>query len=136
MKSTIYEPSPLHKAQLDELKRILHFINCHPEAAGYFEKNGSRALYSKFKEKQSVEAVIHQLCHHFISLHIPLAQTEGPPGPPVSSSIKSSLKQKEYEIKLQESDLLTAKQKDYFTTEVTRLQLKKRKDHIDRILES
>jgi len=44
---------------------------------------------------------------------------------------KSALKQKEYEIRLSEVDL---KDKDYFSTEITRSQMRKRKDHLNRIL--
>ena len=45
---------------------------------------------------------------------------------------KSALKQKEYDIKISEVDL---KDKDFFSTELTRAQEKKRKDHLTRILE-
>jgi len=44
---------------------------------------------------------------------------------------KSALKQKEYEIRLSEVDL---KEKDYFSTEITRSQMRKRKDHLNKIL--
>ena len=44
---------------------------------------------------------------------------------------KSALKQKEYEIKTTEAELL---EKDFFSTEITRTRIKKRKDHIDRVL--
>jgi len=36
MKCPTNETSSLYKSQLVELKRILHFISCHPIAAGYF----------------------------------------------------------------------------------------------------
>ena len=44
---------------------------------------------------------------------------------------KSALKQKDYEIRLSEVDL---KDKDCFSIEITRSQIRKRKDHLERIL--
>jgi hypothetical protein len=44
---------------------------------------------------------------------------------------KSALKQKEYDIKLSEVELY---EKDFFSTEITRTRIKKRKDHIEKVL--
>lgn len=73
---------------------------------------------------------MHSVCHHFISSHLPLYIYS----PVVTTQLpvrKSALKQKDYEIRLSEVDL---KDKDYFSTEITRSQIRKRKDHLEKIL--
>ena len=61
--------------------------------------------------------------HHFISLHIPLTKKRSEEENTIR---KSSLKQKNYDIKLAETDKIDTKNENYFKAELTRAQIKKR----------
>ena len=61
--------------------------------------------------------------HHFISLHIPLVKKRSEEENTIR---KSSLKQKSYDIKVAETDKLDPKHENYFKSEITRAQIKKR----------
>ena len=109
----------------------------YAEAKRYFDVNGNRNIYTKFRDPASKERVLYQVVHYFISLHIPQAQQpSGLVGVssalPLPKAKRSNLKQKEYEIHLKE----TVNEKDYFSTEITRAQIKKRKEHLERYLTS
>ena len=69
------------------------------------------------------------MCHFFIASHLPLDVKATPADVQMR---KSAMKQKDYTIRL--SEVTELKEKDFFSSEITRAQLKKRKDHIDKIL--
>ena len=39
--------------------------------ASYFDQNGSRQIYSKFREEDSRERTLHNIVFFFISMHLP-----------------------------------------------------------------
>jgi len=43
----------------------------YKDAAAYFDVNGSRQIYSKFRSEDSRERILHNVVHFFISLHLP-----------------------------------------------------------------
>lgn len=69
------------------------------------------------------------MCHYFIASHLPLDIKATPADIQMR---KSAMKQKDYSIRL--SEVSELKEKDFFSSEITRAQLKKRKDHIEKIL--
>lgn len=85
----------------------------------FFDKNGSRAIYEKFRDSKSKENTLHTIVHYFISLHIPLAKKRSEEENTIR---KSSLKQKNYDIKLSETDKLDPKHENYFKADLTRAQ--------------
>ena len=74
---------PVDNLKLVELMQILSFIEHYSDARLFFDQNGSRTIYSQFKNPESRERILHTVVHHFISLHIP-----NPDKPPTKQSLK------------------------------------------------
>ena len=56
---------------LSELNELLDFIEMYKDVVPFFDKNGSRTIYSKFRNENSRERILHNIVHFFISLHLP-----------------------------------------------------------------
>ena len=57
---------------MDELNQLLDYIELNEKAVGFFDQNGSRSLYNKFRDGDSPERNLHHIVHFFISMHLPL----------------------------------------------------------------
>lgn len=128
----------LQAERLQELVRLLTFIHLHPSAKLYFDKNGSRSVYAKFREVHSEERALHSVIHYFIACHLPKTLPAEAERGAASSSLpkeilKSNLKDKEYQIRI--SADVDLKEKNFFCTEITRAQIRKRKDHVDKFVQ-
>lgn len=67
-----FTPSPSKgAARLTEITQLLTFIEDYADIKHFFDKNGSRSIYAKFRDANSRERILHQVVHYFISLHIP-----------------------------------------------------------------
>lgn len=59
-------------SDLEELQDLLDFIEAYKDAVAYFDQNGSRQIYMKFRdEEDSRERILHNIVHFFIALHLP-----------------------------------------------------------------
>lgn len=61
---------------LSELKELLDFIEVYSDVAPFFDKNGSRSIYAKFRNENSRERILHNIVHFFISLHLPVTPSQ------------------------------------------------------------
>lgn len=92
--------------ELTELQELLDFISLYKDAVTFFDVNGSRAIYTKFREENSRERILHSVVHFFISLHLPSAAplpgiNEPCPGLK-RSNLKKTVQGQEYKARLQE----------------------------------
>ena len=87
------------EARLEELTRLLAYLEVHAAAKLCFDQNGSRKVYAKFKESESNERDMHMLCTYFIASHLPSIVSPVKQEP---TTLKTVLKKKEYDIKISE----------------------------------
>ena len=92
------EGESIDQERLKELNNLIAFIEKYADVQDFFDQNGSRDLYEKFRDPDSRERTLHTIVHFFISLHLPQPvvarrpfSTEQVPAPK-----KSNLKQKEH----------------------------------------
>ena len=71
------EPTPekngegVDQERLKELDQLFAFIEKFSDVTPFFDQNGSRTIYEKFRDPNSRERLLHTIVHFFISLHLP-----------------------------------------------------------------
>ena len=61
----------IDEGRLKELTQLMAFIDKNSEAKAFFDQNGTRTIYEKFKDVRSPERLLHTIVHFFISMHLP-----------------------------------------------------------------
>ena len=97
--------------ELDELKHLLDFIQLNESASSFFDKNGSRMIYQKFRQGETPERNLHSIVHFFISMHLPLISPQSIS--PASKTTAESLNQDQKPL-LKKSNLKPSSQIDAY----------------------
>ena len=108
-KAQIQAQSLKDATELSELEELLDFVQLNQEAASFFDLNGSRGIYLKFRQENSKERILHSIVHFFISLHlpqpIPFASSENTKrSVEKKSNMKRSLHGEEYKAQINEAN--------------------------------
>lgn len=116
---------------MKELEEILDYIKVNAQQRQFFDKNGNRDIYEKFKEDASLSQ-FHTQIHFFLSKHLPIKNKYKKPIQSTPIPLKSCLKNKQYNKNIQ-----CSKNKidmNYFSLAKAPKRQKQRDNHVRTIL--
>ena len=123
----------IKEARIRSLQEMLDFVKINNTERQYFDKNGNRDIYDKFRDDQQL-CQFHTQVHYFFSLHLATkvrvptdkSDTEAAAEP------KSCLKRRQYDVNIQ-----AAKNKiemNFFSLAKAPRRQKQRENHVRSIL--
>lgn len=90
----------IKEQRISSIEEILDYIKGSNTQRSYFDKNGNRDIYQKFREDENLRA-FHTQIHYFLALHLPVTLKAEAEKKEVTSEPKSCLKQKTYDLNIQ-----------------------------------
>lgn len=89
----------IRQARLASLHDILDYIKINNSEKSFFDKNGNKDIYEKFKEDENLR-LFHSTLHYFIAIHLPIKRKQLNKEIKQESNPASCLKQKKYDLNI------------------------------------